>query len=245
MKVSDVMTRDVTSVTPDTPLRDVARLLGDKRISGVPVVANDGTCIGIVSEADLLAKQVSRPSSRRSPLEWILGEQRDPEELRRRGASTAEEAMSSPVISVAPDRPLRDAAALMVDLAVNRLPVISGDELVGIVTRADLVRAYLRLDEDIEHTIRDDVLRRTMWLDPDDFAIEVREGHVRIGGHVDRRSTARIIERLVGLVDGVAEVESHLVGELDDSRLPSAVETDHEPGAASITARETPPSLHR
>lgn len=245
MKVSDVMTRDVTSVTPETALRDVARLLAEKRISGVPVVDGSGRCIGIVSEADLLAKQVSRPSSRRSPLEWILGEQRDPEELRRRGASTAREAMSSPVISITPDRPLRDAAALMVDRSVNRLPVLSDDTLVGIVTRADLVRAYLRLDEDIEHTIRDDVLRRTMWLDSEEFVVEVQEGHVRITGRVDRRSSARIMERLIGLVDGVASVESRLAWDLDDSRLPSAVETDREPGAASITARETPPSLHR
>jgi CBS domain-containing protein len=245
MKVSDVMSRDVTSVTPDTALRDVARTLAERRISGVPVVDAAGRCLGIVSEADLLAKQLSRPSNRRSPLEWILGEQRDPEELRRHGARTAAEAMSAPVISIAPDRPLRDAAALMVDRSVNRLPVLSVDRLVGIVTRADLVRAYLRLDEDIEHTIHDDVLRRTMWLDPDEFVIEVREGPVRINGRVDRRSSARIIERLIGLVDGVAAVESHIAWELDDSRLPSAVETDRQPGAASIMARETPAPLHR
>ena len=245
MKVGDVMTRDVTSVTPETALRDVAQLLGEKRISGVPVVDARGKCLGIVSEADLLAKQVSRPSTRRSPLEWILGEQRDPEELRRRAATTAQEAMSSPVVSITPDQPLRDAAALMVDRSVNRLPVLSADRLVGIVTRADLVRAYLRLDEDIERAVSDDVLRGTMWLDPDEFDIEVHEGHVRIRGRVDRRSTARIIERLIGLVDGVTMVDSDLAWELDDSRLPSPVETDREPGAASITARETPPSLHR
>lgn len=245
MKVRDVMTRNVISVSPETPLRDLAHLLSRHQISGVPVVNEEGACIGVVSEADLLVKQLSRPQSRRLPLEWILGERHDPEELRRRAATTAAQAMSSPALTIEADRPLREAAALMIDHGVNRLPVVSGSQLVGMITRADLVRAYLRLDEEILHTIRDDVLRRTMWLDPGDFEIDVREGLVRIAGTVDRRSTARIVERLIGLVEGVADVQSSIGWEMDDTAIGPPVETESEPGAASVTARERPQPLHR
>lgn len=153
--------------------------------------------------------------------------------------------MSAPAVTIEADRPLRKAAALMVDRGVNRLPVVAGGQLVGIVTRADLVQAYLRLDEEILDLIRDDVLRRTMWLDPGDFDIEVRESVVRIAGTADRRSTARIIERLIGLVDGVTEVQSALEWELDDTTFEPPTEAEREPGAASVISREQPQPLHR
>ena len=245
MKIADVMTRDVLSVGPETPLREVARLLSERRISGVPVVDEAGACVGILSEADLLPKQLSRGPSRRLPLEWILGERTVPEELRRRSATTAAQAMSAPAVTIAPDRPLREAAALDHERGVNRLPVVSEGALVGIVTRADLVRAYLRLDDEIGREVREQVLRKTMWLDPTRFSIEVSDGRVRIGGHVDRRSTARIIERLIGVVDGVTEVASSIGWAFDDSHLDLPLETEREPGAASIAARGTPRPIHR
>jgi hypothetical protein len=206
-------------------------------------VDETGACIGVVSEGDLLAK-VSQPMSRR-PLDWIFGERRDPAEARRRAATTAAEAMSSPAVTIDGDRPLRGAAALMVDRDVNRLPVVADGKLVGIVSRADLVRAYLRLDDEILAAVRDDVLRRTMWLDPSDFDVSVRDGAVRVTGQVDRRSTARIIERLIGLVDGVMHVESGIGWDSDDSHLEPTAETESEPGAASLTSRERPQPLHR
>ena len=245
MNVSDVMTRGAISVSPDTPLRDLARLLSERRISGVPVVDADGRCLGVVSEADLLVKQLSRPLSRRLPLEWLLGEAHDADELRRRAATTAAQAMSSPAVTIDVDRPLREAAALMVDRGINRLPVVADGRLVGMLSRSDLVRAYLRLDAEIERAVREDVLRHTMWLDPGSFSIAVQEGTVRISGKVDRRSTARILEKLIGLVDGVSAVQAWLEWDLDDTSLRSAFETEVEPGAASVTARERPPSLHR
>lgn len=245
MRVRDVMTAPVISVSADAPLRDVARLLHEHAISGVPVVDEDGAPIGIVSEADLLMKQVGRPVSRRLPIEWFLGGERDPEEARRRAAVTAGQAMSKPVVTIAPDRPLREAAAVMVDHKVNRLPVVVDGKLAGIVSRADLVAAYLRQDEEIARAIREDVLRETMWLDPSRFEIEVREGIVRIDGTVDRRSTAGIIERLIGLTDGVAKVESQLRWQVDDSTFGPAGETEGEPGAASVIARERPRPIHR
>jgi CBS domain-containing protein len=245
MKVRDVMTIGVVTAAPDTPLREVARLLHEHAISGIPVVGVDGAVAGVVSEGDLLAKHVARPVARRLPLDWFLGGQHDPEEMRRRAAVTAAEAMSSPAITIGPDRPLREAAATMVDRRVNRLPVIVEGKLVGIVTRADLVEAYLRQDEEIARSIREDLLRGTMWLDPDAFDVSVGEGAVRIEGTVDRRSTARIVERLIGLTDGVVALRSELRWEIDDSTFGPPTESERDPAAASVTARERPRPVHR
>jgi CBS domain-containing protein len=238
------MTREVISVSPETPLRDVAALLAEHRISGVPVIA-DGTCVGIVSEGDLLPKQLGSAPRRRAPLEWLIGERTDPEELRRRAASTAAQSMSAPPVTTDEEMSLYHAARLMIDRDVNRLPVLREGRVVGIISRADLVRAYLRLDEDIVRALRENVLRRTMWLDPDTFTVEVHDGKVRMAGTADRRSTAGIIGRLAGLVDGVVEVRNDIGWEFDDTSLPASSEPDHEPGAASILAREPHAPLHR
>jgi len=243
MKIRDVMTTDVTTASPETSLRDLALLLCERQVSGAPVVDATGTVVGVISEADLLAKQVSRPLSRRLPLEWILGERHDPDELRRRAATTVGQAMSSPAVTIEANLPVREAANVMVDRGINRLPVLDGGRLVGIITRADLVHAYLGSDEDIGRTIADRVLRRTMWLDPDAFDVEVNEGIVHIAGHVDRRTTAGIVERLVGLIDGVVEVRSGIGWDWDDTDvdLPAG---QREPGAASLIARDPPRPMH-
>jgi predicted transcriptional regulator len=151
--------------------------------------------------------------------------------------------MSSPAITIRPEASVHEAAALMVDSDVNRLPVVADGAMVGIVTRADLVRAYLRQDADIAFAVRERVLRRTMWLDPADFEIDVHDGIVRISGTVDRSSTAGIIERLIGLCDGVVGVRSNIGCRIDDSHLEPAPQ-DPEPGAASIAARERPQAMH-
>lgn len=244
MKVRDVMTREVITVRPSLRLKEFARLLSERRISGVPVV-EEGAVVGVVSEADLLAKQLGRPVSWRSPLDWIFGQRPTPDELRRRSARTVQQAMSFPAITIDADRPLPEAAAVMVEHGINRLPVTDDGRLIGIVTRADFVRAYLRRDEEILHAIRDKVIRRTMWLDPDDLRVEVREGLVRISGTVDRRSTATILEKLIGVVDGVDGVESYLTWQFDDSAVEPSAESESEPGAASLVARERPRPLHR
>jgi CBS domain-containing protein len=131
----------------------------------------------------------------------------------------------------------------MIDRAVNRLPVMRDGRLVGIVSRADLVRAYGHRDEETLSTIRDEVIRDTMWIDPDDLRVEVRDGVVRLEGTVDRRSTATILAKLIGLVDGADQVVNHLTWDFDDRR-PGPPSADREPGASSLTAREHARPLH-
>ena len=130
MLVEDVMTREVAAVPPGEPLAEVARLMVEHRVSGLPVVAGDGTVLGVVSEADLLEKG-----------RWLLDRldvtQRLVFEVRVAG-----EAMSSPAVTIRPDCSLATAAREMFAHDVNRLPVVEDGELVGIVTRSDLVRGF-------------------------------------------------------------------------------------------------------
>jgi CBS domain-containing protein len=112
MKVSDVMTVSLFTVAPDTPVEGVAARMREHGISGMPVV-QDGRVVGVVSEADLMFD-----------------------------AQIAGDAMTAPAVTIAPSRSLADAAALMLDLGIDRLPVVSGGLLAGIVTRTDIVRAF-------------------------------------------------------------------------------------------------------
>jgi CBS-domain-containing membrane protein len=113
MKVHEIMTRNVISVTPDTPVREVAQILDRHRISGVPVTDGGGHMVGLISEYDLIA----RPQAR-----------------------TAGEVMTRDVISVMEDTSVDEVRFLLVNRKIKRVPVLSGQKLVGIVSRADLVR---------------------------------------------------------------------------------------------------------
>lgn len=242
MQVSDVMTSPVLSVPAETPLKEVARLFIERRISGVPVIDDAGRVLGVVSEGDFLVKERGPRggSPGRRPIAWLFGDERAELEQAKINAATAGEAMSRPPLTVRTDCSLREAAGLMMDRGVNRLPVVDDDErLVGIVTRADLVAAFVRSDEELARVISEEVVRDTMWIDPRRVQVEVSEGVVRLTGSVDRRSTAQILGKLASQVDGVVRVADELRWELDDRGMEAAAERgEPEPTAASLTARE-------
>jgi CBS domain-containing protein len=220
MIVRDVMTEDVLTVLPDTPLKDVAQLLVSRGISGVPVVALDGSVMGVVSEADLLVKEQGPDAIVHRPLARFRGEGEETvAQLGKLRAVTAGEAMTAPALTVTPGRSIHEAAAIMTARHVNRLPVVDGRQLVGIVTRADLVRAYVRSDEELAASIRQDVILKLLWLDPSIFTLDVENGVVSISGRVERRSTAEILERTIRLVPGVVEVDASVSWWLDDREL--------------------------
>jgi CBS domain-containing protein len=204
MKVQDVMTTDVATVDVGTPLRDVAAVLAEKRISGVPVVA-EGKVVGVVSEGDILAKERGAPRERGGIFGFLVGD-RAAAELKLE-ARTAGEAMSAPAVTIEPERPVSEAAATMIDEGVNRLPVVDADEaLLGIVTRADLVRAFVRTDAELATEIREDVLLRALWIPPDNVQVAVAEGAVTLRGHVENRATAEMLPGFVQRVPGVVSV---------------------------------------
>lgn len=210
MYVRDVMTADVITVGVGTSLKDVAAMLAKHRIAGMPVVGPGGTVLGVVSEGDILFKERRQVERRRAPA-WLA--RRSASGARAKDdARTAGEAMSSPAVTIMPWRPVAAAAALMLERAVNRLPVVTNDgTLVGIVTRADLVRAFARGDVEVEREIREDVLRAPLWLRaPDEITVSVDEGVVTLGGFVDTRAEAETVATLVAEVPGVVDVESSL-----------------------------------
>jgi len=206
MKVKDVMTTDVATVPPDTPLKEVAALLAERRVSGVPVVAAEGDVVGVVSEADILFKECGEAGPQ-GVLAWLL----EPGGPAKLDARTAREAMTSPARTIGPERPVAEAAKRMLEEAVNRFPVVDEDgRLIGIVTRADLVRAFVRPDDEIAHEIREDVILKTLWIAPEALDVRVDKGAVRIGGHVESKSDADLIEAFAKRVPGTVSVESHL-----------------------------------
>jgi len=214
--VRDVMTSDVISVAPDAPLKDVVALLITRRVGGLPVV-QDGRVIGVVSETDVLAKEAA--SSEEPPSGLLSLPSRRHRFEARRDAETAAEAMTSPALTIGPDAAVAEAARLMVDRHINRLPVVEGDRLVGIVSRADLLRPYLRPDADLAEVIRREVLMGALWLDPATFEVQVQDGLVAVRGAVERRSTAEIMRDLVTRTPGVVGVTIEVTWELDDRDL--------------------------
>jgi CBS domain-containing protein len=223
LRVRDVMTRPVRTVGVETPLKDVARLLIDNGISGVPVVDPSGAVLGVVSEADFLMKEQGAQAVHHRRFAPILGETAEARrQLAMLAARTAGEAMAAPALTIEPTRAVHEAAAIMTERRINRLPVVEGGRLVGIVTRADLVRAYLRTDEELERTIREDVLLRILWLDPAAFRVAVRNGEATVTGSVERRSTAAIVAETIRLVPGIVDANVDLAWTLDDRDLAPA-----------------------
>jgi CBS domain-containing protein len=209
MRVHEVMTTQVRTVKPGSSLKEAAELLVRQQISGVPVVDADNRVLGVVSEGDILFKERGGPKEK-SFLASLL-DVGLPDMHEKLEARTVGEAMTAPAVTIGPARPITEAANLMLEQSVKRLPVV--DErgtLLGIVTRADLVRAFVRSDEEIEREIREDVLRRALWIEPSSVQVTVERGEARLAGQVDTKSDAELIPRFVQRVPGVVSVLAKL-----------------------------------
>jgi CBS domain-containing protein len=204
MTVRDVMTVNVASVGPDASLKQVAELLVERGVSGVPVVDADRRVLGVVSEADIIVKAVTRPAAG-NILAQLSG--REDADERRLNATTAYEAMSEPAVTIEADRPISEAARVMVDAGVNRLPVVVDDCLAGIVSRADLVRAFIRPDADIQEELLVLVAAGGLQVSPAALDLAVDGGQVAVTGRVDSAATAARLEASVRHVPGVVSVD--------------------------------------
>ncbi|WP_020658870.1 CBS domain-containing protein [Amycolatopsis benzoatilytica] len=209
-QIRSVMTTDVAQASPDLPFKAVAALLEERGVGGAPVVDEHGRVLGVVSRGDLLERDVEHhgigPQARRG--------------RRKAEGLFAADLMSAPAITVSVDDDLRHAAQLMETHRVHRLPVLGEDgTLAGVVSRADLVRVFLRPDNEIRAEVRDEVLEREMCIDPASLYVAVQDGVVTLSGRVERYSMIPVIAALVGRVDGVVEVKEQLRAELDDRSL--------------------------
>jgi CBS domain-containing protein len=218
-RVSDVMTTSVVTVDRLTPYQDIARLLAQHKISGVPVLRMGRHVAGVVSESDLLAAE-DKPARQarlnaQSPRRWRL---RQP----RRTAMTAGALMTAPAITVHPDMTVPGAARLMNTHHVRRLPVVDAqDKLAGIVSRRDLLSVFLRPDADVARDARQ-VLEELPLTDPEDVTVMVRHGVVTLTGTLESasqryRDLVAVALRLIWDIDGVVDVVSKL-GQAVESR---------------------------
>jgi CBS domain-containing protein len=215
LKVDDVMTRRVATVQVGAPFKDVARLLAERKISAVPVLDNDGKLVGVVSEADLLRKEQYHEDA--MPTRRRFGSRRERVFRAKARGDFAGDVMTTPAITVGPEASVVEAAKVMIERNVKRLPVVDFDGcLVGIVSRADLLWVFLRPDDEIAEEIRTEVFAQVLLQEPT-YTVTVNNGIVMLSGRLDRRSAVEIAERLVRAVDGVVDVVNGLTYRVDDS----------------------------
>lgn len=207
MKVCDLMTSEVATVTPAMSLRDAAALLVAKGISGVPVLNTENEVVGVLSEADIVVKAGGEVARNRL-LGWLLDPNLDLDDKIR--AETVDDAMTAPPVTISSKRPVHEAARLMVAENVNRLPVVDNGRLVGIVSRADIVRVFTRSDAELVDEIRGDILRRTFWLEPGSVAVDIVDGHVTLRGEVETEADQDLLPHFVARVPGVISVDADL-----------------------------------
>ncbi|WP_432585524.1 CBS domain-containing protein [Streptomyces sp. HD1123-B1] len=212
-KIGNVMTDDVVRVGHGASYEEVSQLLARHRINGLPVVDEDDKVVGVITGTDLgelTARQGNgHPGGGRT------------DRVPRQSADgrTARQLMSRPAVTVRPQDTIVDAARSMARHRVERLPVVDEeDRLIGIVTRRDLLRVFLRPDDEIRAEVIDEVLVRSLWLLPHTITVTVTDGVVRLEGRLDRHSEIPIAVRMAGQVDGVVAVVDRLTYRVDDSR---------------------------
>ena len=211
LKVSDVMTRDVITITEDTPYKEIVSLLAANHISAVPVVNQYGGIGGIVSETDLVRKEEFQ--RRRTP--WALRWWRHAARSKAAGLRAAE-VMSHPAVTIEQTATIPEAAQLMAARGITRLVVTHDDVLAGIVTRSDLLKAFLEPDERLLHRVRREVVVHALWDDPFSIQASAKDGVVTLSGEVEQRSTADVAGKLTREVDGVVGVVNQLEWVYDD-----------------------------
>jgi CBS domain-containing protein len=225
-KVQEVMTADPATVTPTTPLKHVAEILIKQNVSAVPVLSLRGRLLGIVAETDLLRKEEL---------------QRDPDgghsihlsfRMRRNlaTAETAGEIMSAAAVTVRPDATVAEAARLMDGHHIICLPVTDeAGKLLGVVGPRELLRVFIRSDQEIAAEIVDEILVGYLGTNPALVRVEVTDGVVKLVGELERKNMVALIRPAVRAIDGVIDVEGELSYAFDDTKPLHAAEGDESP----------------
>jgi CBS-domain-containing membrane protein len=211
--VRDVMTTRVATASPGTRFKDLTDIMDKWEVSGLPVTDSAGRVVGVVSQTDLLKKQeyLQDPSAGQPP-RWHR------EDRARAAGLTAADVMTSPAITVSPDASLVEAARQLDRHHAKRLPVVDGNgRLIGLVTPRNLLRIFLRPDEDIRDEIITDALAGDLGASPAKVRVTVAGGVVTLGGQVPAKSMIPLAVRLARSVDGVVAVVNKLTFADDDA----------------------------
>ncbi len=208
--VADVMTARVHVASPSTPFKMLVRLIEENRISAVPIVDAQGSPIGIVSESDLLLKENVDPIS---PLDLL----RQRKQREKADGVVAADLMTSPVVTVSTDMPIAQAARVMRERNVRRLVVVDTRlRIAGIVSRSDLLKVFLRTDEDLRDEVLHKLLPAVVPTEASGIDVDVESNVITLTGRVDRRTDVEILYRLARDVDGVVNVVNRLSFRWDD-----------------------------
>jgi CBS-domain-containing membrane protein len=225
-KVRDVMTTAVVTVTNSASFKEIVGLIDTHGVSALPVVDPERHLLGIVSEADLLLKEEYEPETDTEG-RYLFELRRRKIERKKATGLVAAQLMTTPAVTVGPDATLREAARLLHQRKVKRLPVIDEERgVIGIISRADLLKVFLRPDQEIFEEVTHKVLSGLLWLEPGTIKVQVRDGVVLLEGVIEPRSMIPVLVALVQGVDGVVGVNTRLDYLVDDvSARPSLPQT--------------------
>ncbi|MET7542210.1 CBS domain-containing protein [Streptomyces sp. NPDC055059] len=207
--VSDVMTHTVAAVGRRAPFKDIVQLMQEWQISALPVIEGEGQVVGVVSEADLLTKEELRDAPDAAYLQL-----RQPVDVAKADALSAGDLMSSPAVTIRADATLAEASRTMAQEGVKRLPVV--DEvglLAGVVSRADLLKVFLRGDDKIAEEVRHEIVSRLFPPPASAIQVEVHDGVATLTGRIHDTSLVPIAARLVRSVEGIVDVQFDLARE--------------------------------
>jgi CBS domain-containing protein len=214
--VSDVMTPTVVAVELDAQFKEIVTAMKKWQVTAMPVLEREGRVAGVVSEADLLAKEELRDTE-----PTLIGQRERLADYAKAGAVTARDLMSAPAVTVRAGATLPQAARLMARHKVKRLPVVDEQGLLrGIVSRSDLLKVFLRTDEDIADEVRHEVIDRFFPVSRAGIQVTVDKGCVTITGTVRDGTLIALAERLTRAVEGVVDVRCDMVAStaLDSTR---------------------------
>lgn len=220
MKARDIMTTKIVTVSPDTQVRDVAALMIEKQISGIPVLKENGMLVGIISEGDFLRRpEIGTEKHRRRWLSFFTRADEQAREFTKSHALKAEDVMTTPVIHVSEDTSLSEVVETMEQHKVKRVPVLDDGNLVGIVTRRDILRALAwqaapmppppESDSAIR-AIMNDILKNEEWAMSAVVNVIVSDGVVHLWGVIDSDEQRRALRVAAENISGVTAVEDHL-----------------------------------
>jgi CBS domain-containing protein len=222
MNVADIMTRDVIAVPPSTPIHDAARLMIDHGVSGLPVVDARGTLTGIITEGDLIVRQKWPPLKQRRSWRTLFfsDAERLAREYQRATGLTVAEVMTRDVVCVGADWPIESVASMLDRLHIRRLPVVDAHgQLIGIVSRADLIKALAvaparsadrRADADLAAEMRAR-LEHESWVSDRRLFVEAVNGVLLIWGTVESEGERSAIRTMARAIDGCRDVDGNLV----------------------------------
>jgi CBS domain-containing protein len=221
MNAVDIMTRKPATVRSDLPVLAAIRIMRGRRISGLPVVDEEGDLVGMITEGDLL-RRVEMGTERRRP-EWLAfftGTDRLAREYVQSHSRNVADVMTRDVVSVSEDAPLEEIVELMIGRRIKRVPVLRGTKLVGIVTRANLLRLLgdlldVRAESgDDDKAIRERIfaeLGEQLWARVEGMRVDVKDGTVTLGGVITDQCVRDALRVAVENVPGVKDVKDDLV----------------------------------